>query len=1067
MSTTVDLTIGLNLEIGSVPVSLSAQVSTTPDQTVYTFDGCVQDAVINLGTFLSYVGQQFQVDVQLPPELNLQANIDYVAGQIIYTKPANGNPTTEVGISAQFELQYSNGGSPQTVTLNFYADTIATSGSTTPSYVFGASIETDLQFKNLPLVGDVPYFNQYTLKNIGFSYTKTDPSQSGPVSFNIPQVNSSPNPMYTRTDPGAKNASNYSISTQGDQTTFNLAQKGFSFTAGLMKEGSPTAAGNFSLPLSMPAAAAPPVGPAPYAPGQSSTPASPVHWININKTFGPVDLQKIGVNYNQCEATFGLSAGFSLGAFSLDLQGLTITFPLPLPGMPAGNTVAFGLDGLGMAFQRGNLNIGGAFLKSVQGGITNYYGEVVVQVGNFGFTALGGYAPAQNSQPASFFLYANLQAPLGGPPFLYVTGLAFGFGINRTLILPTIDTLPGYLLLPKNAPAQSSSPSGTIATVMPQMASIFQNQPGQYWVAAGIQFTSFEMISAFALLTVSFGVDMQIGILGTCAISLPKGASSPIAYIEIDMVASFTPSSGLLQVLGVVSPSSYVMGNFVKLTGGFAFCIWFSGEHQGDFVVTIGGYNPAYTTRPAWYPNVPRMGMSFGLGPFHATGTAYLALTPSMFMAGMQFTATWSAGPVSAWFSAGVDFLVTWAPFTYQANAYVNVGCSVDLGLFTIHAHVGANLQVWGPSFGGEAEVDLDVCSFTIHFGSSAPVAAPISWQNLEENFLPPPPSSPQAKARMNAPHMMMAGAPLAAQAPTQTTANVSASASIGTLGSNVTSQDGEIWNWVLDPNNFVIVTATSIPANNAYWVNSPTVQTAIPNDTTKYNLPVVNVSTLPYLSFTPGANPLTPPLVWNPAISVKPMNLSNAQTTHTVQLCKRNTGDPIGTFNNYLTTFTLTPILQGSNTALWGDPTLNADATNPELLPNTLLGFTITPLPRNPLTVNNVPLITLLYTQDNNVYFAWTSSQPSTVYTVTSSIDTAFDLLINVSGQTLTNQGYVLSSLIDTNVTGRRNAVLNDLTANGFQTLVPTAVDLNAMGTTEVLTDWPTIGILGGTINP
>ena len=51
--------------------------------------------------------------------------------------------------------------------------------------------------------------------------------------------------------------------------------------------------------------------------------------------------------------------------------------------------------------------------------------------------AYGGYAPAQRS----FFIFARLNAPLGGPPYFFVTGLAGGFGINRSLTVPPIDEL--------------------------------------------------------------------------------------------------------------------------------------------------------------------------------------------------------------------------------------------------------------------------------------------------------------------------------------------------------------------------------------------------------------------------------------------------------------------------------------------------------------------------------------------------------------------------------------------------------------------------------------------------
>lgn len=1085
-TTTIDLKIGLNLEIGSVPVSLDAEVNTANNQTVYTFDGCMQTAEINIGDFISYVGQQFGVDVQLPPELDLEADIDYIAGQVISTVPAsqNGNAqaakkTTEMGASAKFDLIYSNGGSTKTFTFTFYADTILTQGEQSSAYVVGGSVDTNLPFSKLPLVGNVPVFKDYSLQKLGFSYTNVDPSAEGKdkVTFNIPKVSASENPLYTRSSDTAKNKKDYSIDTSGNKTTFSLAKKGFSFTAGLMKGSSDSESGtlgdsnsdetvsNFALPMSLPTAT-PTEGPANYYDSgkavNTSPPASPIHWIKINKTFGPINLQQVGVNYKNGEATFGFSAGFSLGGFSLELQGLSITFPLPLPNMPAGNTVSFDLEGMGMEFKKGNLTIGGAFLKVIQDEITNYYGEVIVQVGNFGLKALGGYAPAQNGQPASFFLYANLEAPLGGPPFLYVSGLAFGFGINRTLILPNIDTLPGYLLLPNNAPAEGSSPSDTISKVMPQMAAIFQDKPGEYWVAAGIQFTSFDMISAFGLVTVSFGVDLQIGLLGACAITLPKGAPEPVAYIEVDLIASFTPSTGLLSVEGVITPASYILSNIVKISGGFAFYIWFSGTHKGDFVVTLGGYNSAYN-KPDWYPTVPRITLGYAIGPFQASGSAYLALTPSMFMAGIRFDATFKAGPVKAWFTAGVDFLIGWAPFLYEADAYVNIGCSVDLGLFTLKINIGADVIIWGPPFGGKAHVDLDVVSFTIGFGSSAPVSTPVSWANIEDNFLPKtgndavPAPKTMRMARMMAPST----APAPLKADPEPTANVTASVAVGLL-----KKDYDGYDWIVDPNKFEIITATTIPANQAKWATGSDDAFDIPNDPSDYGTSPVDVSKHPYLELATGTETYSKSEVWNPNINVKPMKLTDVQSIHTITLLK---ADSNGNFNDYLNTVAIEPVLGASNTALWGDPNAADDANTPELLPATLLGFSLIPLPRNPDTVNNVPLIQLLFTQGNILNFTFTKQQPDTRYTVESEIDpTDFDLKIEMTGaaaQSFTDQDYILSTLIDDWVSDQRTSILDDLTANGFSTLAPAAVNLKAMGTTETLTDWPLVGILGASL--
>ena len=152
MPTEVDLKLGLNLEIGSVPVALDVEIDSQSAQTTYTFDGCVQNAVIPLGEFIGYVGQQFGVDVQLPPELNLHAEIDYLVGQVIYTKPTTGNPTTELGAAGKFELSVYD----DTYSFTFYADTVISSPApaTGNPYVIGASIDLDATLEACPHAAD-------------------------------------------------------------------------------------------------------------------------------------------------------------------------------------------------------------------------------------------------------------------------------------------------------------------------------------------------------------------------------------------------------------------------------------------------------------------------------------------------------------------------------------------------------------------------------------------------------------------------------------------------------------------------------------------------------------------------------------------------------------------------------------------------------------------------------------------------------------------------------------------------------------------------------------------------
>jgi len=269
------------------------------------------------------------------------------------------------------------------------------------------------------------------------------------------------------------------------------------------------------------------------------------------------------------------------------------------------------------------------------------------------------------------------------------------------------------------------------------MQAYFIDTPGEYWAAAGLSFTSYEMIRGFALITTSFGVDFEIAIIGSASMTFPLHEPYPVAYFEIDVLASFSTESGLLALEGALAPGCFIFGPFCQITGGFAFYLWFSGEHRGEFVVSVGGYNSAFVA-PDYYPVVPRIGINYVLGPFHVDGSAYFALTPGMFMTGGEVNATWKLADVNAWFSTYADILIAWAPFSYNIDIYVNVGCSVNMGLFTINMHVGSELYVWGPPFGGTAHVDLDVITFDITFGSDQIPPAPVGWEDFQSSFLPP-----------------------------------------------------------------------------------------------------------------------------------------------------------------------------------------------------------------------------------------------------------------------------------------------------------------------------------------
>jgi hypothetical protein len=188
------------------------------------------------------------------------------------------------------------------------------------------------------------------------------------------------------------------------------------------------------------------------------------------------------------------------------------------------------------------------------------------------------------------------------------------------------------------------------------------------------------------------------------------------------------------------------------LQGGFAFYSWFSGQHAGDFVTTLGGYSPLFHP-PKHYPAVPRLGFNWQVTPqVLIKGAAYFAMTPHAIMAGGCLSATFDGGDVHAWFVLGADFLMYWKPFHYIASAEVEIGAALTVHCFGTH-HItitaGAELQIWGPPFAGQAHVHVKVLivhiSFTVSFGEGSPTPPPkIAWDDFQKTFLPEPDKSPE-----------------------------------------------------------------------------------------------------------------------------------------------------------------------------------------------------------------------------------------------------------------------------------------------------------------------------------
>lgn len=459
-------------------------------------------------------------------------------------------------------------------------------------------------------------------------------------------------------------------------------------------------------------------------------PPNDLKWFPIHKTFGPAHFERIGAGLAAGNITFAMDASLNVGGLSLSLDGLGVSSPLEK------FEPTFQLRGIGIDYDGGPVQIGGSFLHL---GDNDFAGTALIKTEQLTISAIGEYAIVDGA--TSLFIYAVLDYPLGGPSFFFVTGLAAGFGYNRSLLMPAIDDLETFPLV-----AEATAGAGLPKDVMAELKKLGQYvppDPGQYFLAVGVKFNSFKQINSFALLAVSFGKRFEIDVLGQSTLIVPaplpgSAKVDPVARVTIVLLARFIPDEGLLAIDARITPDSFILSEKCHLSGGFSFYTWFKGMHSGDFVVSLGGYHPAYAA-PPHYPVVPRLAFTWQVAPeLVVKGDAYFALTSHALMAGGHLEASYQSDSLRAYFKVGADFLISWQPYHYDAEAYINIGGSYDTALGTIHVDLGAHLHLWGPEFAGTAELDLYVATVHAHFGDQTQKEkAPIEWSEFQKGFLP------------------------------------------------------------------------------------------------------------------------------------------------------------------------------------------------------------------------------------------------------------------------------------------------------------------------------------------
>ncbi|WCT10480.1 DUF6603 domain-containing protein [Mucilaginibacter jinjuensis] len=651
--------------------------------------------------------------------------------------------------------------------------------------------------------------------------------------------------------------------------------------------------GAFKMPLSYPldvivdSQSQPETSPAPDTLPATTAGVQPVKTQPAgNRQF--LEVKKLELLYTGGQIGVKISGKVSVSIFELEVLGLQLSAPLDIFSNFDIKRLNFDLEGLSLDIQKPPLSITGAFLRVKDDAGDDYLGLISVGFNQFQFAAVGAYS--KRGDQSSLFIFAFIGIPLGGPAFFFVTGLAFGFGLNRDFILPDISKIGSFPLVRlcvENKPATQSAEKSKKDSVLDMLKILSESIPpniGSYFIIAGLRFETFKIIRTVAIAVVKFGNEFEINLLGISTLTLPS------VYLELAFSVQFAPAKGIFMARGQFTNRSYLLFPDVALTGGFAAGFWFSGIYSGDFVITAGGYHPKYKVPPHFPSNIPRVGIRAVLGDaVIISGELYFAITPQAIMAGLAVSVICNSGMLYACISLRADLIILWKPFYYEAIVSVDVYVKFTIGKgffskdfdFNLHASVA----VWGPDFSGKAHLDAGIKTFEVSFGANAPrFAPPLTWNQFKDDFIPQKPC----------------------------VINV-AGGLIDKVKITPQGQENEIEYLIINPKELVLVTDSAIPATFAFF----------------------------------GDQKLTTANIGRPGIA--PMNRAEFNARHSVSIYKIEAGrKQIVNFDKQGERFSYKQLTKNLPMAIWGsrqpDSKQPPDANN-SLLRDALTGIEIRPV--------------------------------------------------------------------------------------------------------------------------
>ncbi|KAJ9417890.1 hypothetical protein FOXG_08876 [Fusarium oxysporum f. sp. lycopersici 4287] len=454
----------------------------------------------------------------------------------------------------------------------------------------------------------------------------------------------------------------------------------------------------------------------------------------LTKTSGPLSVRSISVKATcASRIVITIDGSVTLGPVGLALLGFAVGLDFATVKNPSQLMNAkpdFSLDGMAVVFDRAPVRLAGLFSRAAKQEGAEYRGGIAITVGSWSAIAMGAYEELQTYK--SLFAFGVIQGPLVEFGCAEIKGVAGGFGYNSHLTLPDVDHVTNFPLVAMNKGL--AEPKGDIMLQLIELTSgpgmqCITPEKDSLWLAAGISIKALQVLDVLAVLALDPSSDPKFGLIAEATAIIPKGVDREKAFvvIELHLIAVVDPGHGLLTVTGQLTPRSYILSPSCSVTGGFCIAYFFEGSgHEGDWVLSIGGYHPSFQIPAHYPPTPPRLGISWVYdNELSITGEAYFAITPAACMGGGRLDAVFSTGRTKATFSAYTNFLMYFRPFHFQSEIGVSVYASTVIGWrwfsVEIQVEISAMLELHGPPIAGVAHLHFWFLEISVRFGPDSP----------------------------------------------------------------------------------------------------------------------------------------------------------------------------------------------------------------------------------------------------------------------------------------------------------------------------------------------------------